>query len=35
MPQKTTVDTSQTRPAAAPPQEIGSRPAKKKEAPHA
>jgi multisubunit Na+/H+ antiporter MnhF subunit len=35
MPQRTTVDTGQTRPAAAPPQEIGSRPAKKKEATHA
>jgi hypothetical protein len=34
-PQKTTVDTRQTGPAAAPPQEIRSRPAKHKEATHA
>jgi multisubunit Na+/H+ antiporter MnhF subunit len=35
MPQKTTADTRQTGPAAAPPQEIRSRPAKQKEATHA
>ena len=35
MPQKTTVDTSQTRPAAAPPQETRSRPASQREPTHA